>query len=85
MMIVNDHSRVINKLEASLTDDARLVIYDLHMFIVQATGINILKLFKSLKRLHNKLECLSLQSFSFFTISLIEKRPFNLTLITMFN
>jgi hypothetical protein len=36
MMIVNDDSRVINKLEASLTDDARVFIYDCHMFIVQA-------------------------------------------------
>ncbi len=39
MMIVNDDSMVINKLEASLTDDARVVIYDKHMFIVQATGL----------------------------------------------
>jgi hypothetical protein len=37
MMIVNDNSRDINKLEASLTDDARVVIYNRHMFIVQAT------------------------------------------------
>jgi hypothetical protein len=37
MTIVNDDSRVINKLEVSLTDDARVVIYDCHMFIVQAT------------------------------------------------
>ncbi len=37
MKIVNDDSRVINKLEASLTDDARVIIYDRHMFIVQAT------------------------------------------------
>ncbi len=37
MMIVNDDPRVVNKLEASLTDDARVVIYDCHMFIVQAT------------------------------------------------
>ncbi len=36
MMIVNDDSIVINKLEASLTDDARVIIYDRHMFIVQA-------------------------------------------------
>jgi hypothetical protein len=36
--IVNDDSRVINKLEASLTDDARVIIYDHYMFIVQATG-----------------------------------------------
>jgi hypothetical protein len=38
MMIVNENSRVINKLEAPLTDDARVVIYDHHMFIVQTTG-----------------------------------------------
>ncbi len=37
MMIVNDDSRVVNKLEASLTDDARVLIYDCHMFIEQAT------------------------------------------------
>ncbi len=37
--IVNDDSGVINKLETSLTDDARVVIYDCHMFIVQATVI----------------------------------------------
>jgi hypothetical protein len=37
MMIVNDDSRVVNKLEASLTDNARVVIYDHHIFIVQAT------------------------------------------------
>jgi hypothetical protein len=38
MKIVNDDARVVNKLEAALTDDARVVIYDHHMFIVQATG-----------------------------------------------
>jgi hypothetical protein len=37
MMIVNDDSTIINKLEASLTDDARVIIYDCHVFIVQAT------------------------------------------------
>ncbi len=37
--IVNDNPRVINKLKTSLTDDARVVIYDHHMFIVQATGV----------------------------------------------
>ena len=37
-MIVNDDSRVVNKLEVLLTDDARVVIYDRHMLIVQATG-----------------------------------------------
>ncbi len=37
MTFVNDDSRVVTKLETSLTDDARVVIYDRHMFIVQAT------------------------------------------------
>ncbi len=39
MTIVNDDSRVINKLEASVTDDNRVIIYDHHMFVVQATGV----------------------------------------------
>ena len=39
MTIVNDDSRDITKLETSLTDDAGVVIYDCHMFIVQATGV----------------------------------------------
>ncbi len=37
--IINDDSSVINKLETSLIDDARAIIYDRHMFIVQATGL----------------------------------------------
>ncbi len=36
--IVKDDSRVITRLETSLTDYARVVIYDRHMFIVQATA-----------------------------------------------
>ncbi len=43
--IINDDSRVINKLETSLTDDARVINYDLHLFIIQATGVNVIKLF----------------------------------------
>jgi hypothetical protein len=39
MTIVNDDSSVINKLGASLTDDTRVIIYDCHMFIVQATSL----------------------------------------------
>jgi hypothetical protein len=35
--IVNDDFSSIYKLQTSLTDDARVVIYDRHMFIVQAT------------------------------------------------
>jgi hypothetical protein len=45
MMIVNDDSRVINKLETSLTDDEGVIIYDRHMFMVQATGACTIKLF----------------------------------------
>ncbi len=36
IMIINDDTSIINKFEASLTDEARVVIYDHHMFIVQA-------------------------------------------------
>ncbi len=36
--IVNYASSSVNKLRASLNDNARVVIYDCHMFIVQATG-----------------------------------------------
>ncbi len=43
MTSINDDSRVINKLEASLIGDARVIIYDCHMFIVQATGESALK------------------------------------------
>ncbi len=38
MMIVNDNSRVNNKLKSLLTDYTRVVICDRHMFIVQAIG-----------------------------------------------
>jgi hypothetical protein len=36
--IINYASCGVNKLRASLNDDTRVVIYDRHMFIVQATG-----------------------------------------------
>ncbi len=36
--IVNYASSIVIKLEALLTDDARVIIYDRHVFIVQATG-----------------------------------------------
>ncbi len=37
--IANYVSSVVNKLKALLTDDVRVVIYDRHVFIVQATGL----------------------------------------------
>ncbi len=39
--IVNDDSSIVNKLETSLIDDARVIIYDRHMSIVQATEFDI--------------------------------------------
>ncbi len=36
--MVNYASSGVNKLKASLDDDARVVIYDHHIFIAQATG-----------------------------------------------
>jgi hypothetical protein len=35
--IINNYSSIVNKLEVSLTDDARVVFYDHHMLIVQPT------------------------------------------------
>jgi hypothetical protein len=43
MTIVNDDTRVVTKLETSFTDDARVVIYDCHMFIEPATGPSVIK------------------------------------------
>jgi hypothetical protein len=37
MVIVNDNSTFITMLETSLTDNTRVIIYDRHLFIVQAT------------------------------------------------
>jgi hypothetical protein len=37
IVIINDDINIVNKFEASLSDDTRVVIYDCHMFIVQAT------------------------------------------------
>ncbi len=36
-MTVNDDSRVVNKLETSLTDETGVVFYDHNMFIVQGS------------------------------------------------
>jgi hypothetical protein len=44
LTIVNDDSSIVNKLWASLTDNARIIIYDCHMFIVQAIGACTIKI-----------------------------------------
>jgi hypothetical protein len=38
MTIVNDDSSIVSKWSSKLIDDARVIIYDLKMFIIQATG-----------------------------------------------
>jgi hypothetical protein len=38
IMIINDDSSIINNFGASQTEAARVIIYNHHMFIVQATG-----------------------------------------------
>jgi hypothetical protein len=43
--IINDDSRGINNLKTSLTDDVRVIIYDCHMFIVQATGVSMANIY----------------------------------------
>jgi hypothetical protein len=51
--IVNDDSSIINKFEASLTDAARVVIYNHHRFIVQATVFTPCTYFRSLAKWSN--------------------------------
>jgi len=43
MTIVNDDSSIVSEQTFDLIDDARGVIYDCHMFIIQATGRNFSK------------------------------------------
>ena len=49
-MIINYASSGFNKLKASLNDDARVIIYDCHMFIVQATDFAVEILAERLNR-----------------------------------
>ncbi len=39
--IINDDFSVVSKLETLVIDDARVVIYNRHVFIVQSTGVDI--------------------------------------------
>jgi hypothetical protein len=43
--VVNYASSSVNKLRASLNDDARVIIYDHHIFIVKATGAWLIVLY----------------------------------------
>jgi hypothetical protein len=55
IMIINDDSSIVNKLETLLIDDTRVVIYDCHIFIVQATRQKFKKISSSLWTTDNKL------------------------------
>jgi hypothetical protein len=48
MMIIIDDTRIVNKLDASLTNNAKVIIYDRHMFIVQATGVSVINVFAAI-------------------------------------
>ncbi len=69
-MIVNYASSIINKLEALLTDAARVVIYDHHVFIVQATGVPMESRYACLLGVDQVLclEWVSNQSFKHFNV-----------------
>ena len=43
MTIVIDDSSIVIKWSFKLIDTARGIIYDFHMFIVQATGLSLIK------------------------------------------
>jgi hypothetical protein len=45
MMIVSDNSRIVSKWSFKLIDDARVIIYEHNMFIIQATDVNGLEIF----------------------------------------
>ncbi len=43
--IVNYASSVVSEQSFQLIDDARVIIYDRHVFIVQAAGVNVINPF----------------------------------------
>jgi len=42
MMIVNYASSIVNKIKTLFPDDLRVIIFNRHVFIVQATGANLI-------------------------------------------
>ncbi len=67
--IVNYNSSAVNKFGASLTDDTRVVIYNRHMFIVQATGLRFCNInwvlgakvhYSKIGRVNEPLKCIRL-------------------------
>jgi hypothetical protein len=73
MTIINYASSIINKLKALHTDDARVVIYNHHVFIVQATGVLI---YHTLK-FTCKAEKETISNIKYFEDSQIFKKYFN--------
>jgi len=54
--IVNDNSSIVSKWSFKLIDDPRVIIYDHHRFIIQATDVIVKKISSSLALSTNKLE-----------------------------
>jgi len=62
--IVNDDSSIIRKWSFKLIGDPRVIIYNCHGFIIQATGVNVLKHFLLTHNMTwNKLRHFSMSSF----------------------
>jgi hypothetical protein len=69
MPIVKDDSSIVSKWSSKLIDNARVIIYDHHMFIVQATNVKTF----TLLLLKNKLERLPLASTSYPSLLFVSK------------
>ncbi len=64
IMIQNDDSSIVNKLQVvSLTDDTRVIIYDRNMFIIEGTSYYNKNFSVPPILWQNKLACFSLKNF----------------------
>ncbi len=71
---------------ASLTDDASSVNYNHNMFITQATGLIVVKLYLMyLKNLSTKLQCLALQASAFISARDYNSKISNGTFVHLVN
>ncbi len=66
--IVNDNSSVISKGSFKLSDDARVVIYDCHRFIIQVTDVSSVQFNSQVKQPSLKLKTEPKQLSGYLTI-----------------
>jgi hypothetical protein len=81
MMIVNYASSIVNKLQALLTDDTRVVIYDRHVFIVQATAANFCFSVDNLIEMHGRITGLALSPCHRFLHINVQPWPANYVIV----